>query len=679
MNRIISNAFIDKSSTIYLVDNKGILYVHEKEICYPFPIIIPEIKNCFFLGKYYYIHHGTTIKVFNDDFYPCSDQTNLVITSNINKVCYSDNLQIIVTLEKGEIFINFVAKNNFKRMNLNKIYGTSGYVDYYNDMKIINNNLFCIEKSKVNIYHLERSTIRYVQTICLDNEIFQSIFDYDMENNILYLSNGNILSIGNDYKNSLVKQIFFQKRPYCFFVVNDGILCYLNEEADNILTKISNMLPVKSVETIIESEKKRLVKILLPEDFNVKIIDNNIEQMVLFDNSVILIKGGNLVNICIDVNRIFYNKVLAIDYEKYEIDLTIDIVDQKSIVEQLISIIPLIYRCNNEKNFLFEQIDSEHNVKSYGIGVCRQTFHLLRKEIDDILKNNFGPESNTNNNTDNVDYFRLGCLSYFCNREGHESFFCLHPYFFYKLAQDLTDYEILIKTFMASDTELIYEQFVQYQSNPSLLSELDMNIDTIEQYVEYIFSSNLEEISKKRWDLFYQGFLFCSNKHPFSSIINKLPINYHISNLMAEGIVKPELTYVVDQYCDSNKYSMFCKYFDEAVSNLTADQMIVFVQNITGSEYYSGKIRIILSNKQNLNITSVQNIYDENTLDEEPISIRNITLGIDMSTSDNDNGIEPEYTISTCFAELRINVEPTESNIKKIIELLIIEDLRIKN
>lgn len=626
MERSIKNAFIDKNNLIYLVDEFGILYLYEDKIAYPFPLLMENIQNCFFIDNYY-VHSSKTIKIFNEDMYE-NDDHHLIINNNIDKVCYCHNYNIIVTLESGEVYINFIRKyaRNVKRMNINQTYQPTDLPKRYHDMKILDNILLLKINNDIDIFYLDKFNVSYMQNISLSNDIYNNIFDYDVENSIFYLLDGNILSIDNNPPGNLIKQIFFQKRNICLFRVTDGLLCYVNNNSQ-IVAQLQNVLESDIIDNIIECKEKKLLKIILPTNRDIRIIDNNLSQLILFEGKTFLIKD-NIYPVQINYNAIFYEKILAYDIEKNNTQIIIDVIENQPIIDQLINIIPSIYRFNNEMNFLFHQIDLEGNVISYGIGVSRQIYYLLRKEIDDVLKDGL---------VANLNYFKLGNLIYFCNREGRESYFYLHPYFFFKLAKE-SDYEILIKIFRTDDFDLLNKQFHQYLTSPDKLQDLGIDIETIDQYVEYIISSNISDQQKKNYDELFRGFFYFAHRHKFHSIIMKLPVNYYCDYLIAEGTVKPEFTYLVDKDIEPIKYEMFCKYFDDQLSKLTIEEMVCFIQNITGSQFYMGKIKIILSNPG-----------------------------------------EQNYTISTCFAELRINVEPTESNIKEIIQILIIEDLKIKN
>nr|AEX62709.1 hypothetical protein mv_R504 [Moumouvirus Monve] len=117
-----------------------------------------------------------------------------------------------------------------------------------------------------------------------------------------------------------------------------------------------------------------------------------------------------------------------INFDNFYVDkddniISLDLNYQESIVDQLSSIIPNLYRLNFENVYQFEQVNDYGKVISYGDGVTRHVYNNLRQEIDDLLKNNL-------EKLDKKKAFKLGQLIYFANTDGGEFFNNIHPYFF---------------------------------------------------------------------------------------------------------------------------------------------------------------------------------------------------------------------------------------------------------
>ena len=228
---------------------------------------------------------------------------------------------------------------------------------------------------------------------------------------------------------------------------------------------------------------------------------------------------------------IFFGKINEY-YEKTDIKLVIDIDINFPIIEQLINTIPSIYRLNNEMIYCFEQVDTNSNIISYGEGVTRHVFNMLRKEIDILFENNLASKNNflstvptemaSKNNflstvpTEMVqmkkgDCFKLGKLFYFCNRDGGETFFNIHPYFFYALSLrgcGKSDHITLLKKFKSDDFETYHKQYIRYLENPKELEDLDLDIKTAENFIEFLFTHNLTKEQIELYDKFIDGFCF---------------------------------------------------------------------------------------------------------------------------------------------------------------------------
>ena len=76
-------------------------------------------------------------------------------------------------------------------------------------------------------------------------------------------------------------------------------------------------------------------------------------------------------------------------------------------------IIPAIYRLNSGAEYEFEQVATNGDIISYGDGVTRQTYTILKEELDIALQNL--------QSHDHLFVFNLGKLLYFCNKNGKQN------------------------------------------------------------------------------------------------------------------------------------------------------------------------------------------------------------------------------------------------------------------
>jgi hypothetical protein len=690
MQKEFKQVFLDNSDNIYVTDIKDVLYLFDKYSYYPFIESLDNIKNCFFMGDRFFVHHSRTISIFDETLTIVKLQ-NSWITDKIDKVCYCTEDNAIVTLEDGEVHVYFNVSNNrnqsdddvvvasishaYKTVNGEKYVGCQ----IFQDIKIVGNFLLTFNYDTVKIFDLQKNFFKYIMTMTLEKTYFDEICEIDLYLGIFTLESGgylffleNLPDIELHEKNLGHFEIFKKQHMYCW-ISHNKFCFYFNKNKFNDIVKPLLMLLQSEQKNISNNQNKYCSDWIDLSQIKskVKVINGKSTQLIVIDKKVYSI-DGELKEIVLTDDLILFN--FDCELPKYDINFVIDIENNRSVLDQLINIIPNIYRLNNEVIYAFQQIDSNGNIISFGDGVTRHVFNSLRNDIDTILKNNL-------ESVDHEYAIKLGKIFYFCHVEGSELFSNIHPYFFYLLSEK-SDHITLLKMFKGNDFELYYNQYIEYDKNPLELSKLELEINTIEEYIQYLILDNLTSNQKLLYESFVKGFLYFATRNKFYKFIKKLPVMFYIENLIATDFFNANLDFLkISNEVDKNMFKTFCDTFNTAFMNLTRKETSMFLQNVTGSQYYADTVHIVFAYiKQNLEVKQI--VYDENIDINEDVNgddeIENNEMIISLNnSSEKDN--DPIYKISTCDAELIINIMPSEENIIEIIRLLTIEDLNMKN
>ena len=655
MERKIQQIFLDKNNFIYVVDNTNILYLYSQEDnhFYPFISILKSIKNCFMIDNYFYIHHLNTISVFDENLLKIESFGNNWITQNIDCVCYDINKNIIVTLEHGEVYVNqnITQYSQYFGEEIHRISLSHKYkywdnklhlIEYlkFDEIKILDELLLVYKNDHMSIFYLQFDNVKHMININISKQTFDEIYEFNKIHNFFNLQNGNKLTLtGEQHIDMITDNIIFNEQKIYFALKNKQIFCYFNKiKYDTIIKPLLLVLPtIETVITDIDNNHQSIIITLL-EDTNIFFITGNISQIIICNNKFFLI-NDKLCEIILLNETIYYDSLDIYYFDKLDNNLIIDVNITQSITDQLINIIPPIYRLNNNMIYNFEHTDNNNNIISYGEGASRQIYSLLRKELDLILENKFYL-------CNMVDSFKLGKLMYFCNKESYETFVNIHPYFFYCLSKE-SDYIILLKKFKGHNYDLYYKQYMEYVNYPENLLNLDMDIKTHHDYIKFLFIADLTEEQICLYNEFVKGFCYFSHRHKSYYLIKNLSIIYYINKLIVDEYFDVKLNFSVkNNLINKFYYEQFCETFKKFFDKLTQQEKLYLIQNITGSQYYSDIINIIFA----------YDFEEFNILDKKSI-----------------------YQISTCNAELIVNLMPSEENINTLIKYLIIEDLSMKN
>ncbi|AGF85260.1 hypothetical protein QJ854_gp522 [Moumouvirus goulette] len=657
----IKQIYLDDMNNIYILDNRDILYLYNKNKFFPFIFDFENINKCFMIDKYtYIIYHDKTISIFDKNLLKINLFDNEIIRNNISDVQYYSDDQIVIILEQGQIFVIFDMSNLNEDYQIKTLINPiSGNIPYKN-IKTVKNLLFAQKNDVVDIFNMSINDISYIKTINLSLHSGIKIV-----NDLDFLSIMTINNINDLMKNGccpFINNEIYLNKGYCIYKASNFLVCYYDINVfEQIIKPFTLIISKKNIQTSKYYNGNYVMTIIFEQEDEMELESNN--------DFYILSYKKNFYQIDEKFEQIIFDEDL-INYDNFYVDkdedtLSIDLNYQEPIIDQLLYVIPNIYRLNFGRIFQFEQINKYGKVISYGDGVTRHVYNNLRQEIDDVLKNKL-------DNLDDNKAFKLGQLIYFASTDGGEFFNNIHPYYFY-LMSNKEDAELLIRKFKSENYELFMKQYEQYSKNPDML--IDLGIDN-KNYLEYIFSSDLSDKQIEIYKYIVKGFKYLYKRNSNYKILKKCCVPHLINRLISSGLFEIGLNlYIKNNKVDLKRFNDFKNIFMDLFSKLSQQEKSIFSQNITGSQYYFGDINIIYAYKKQQIIEC--EVFNENDIlqnmgsDTYPIETINMPIV--------NKKIKPEYQISTCGRELIIYIEPSENNIQKIIDCLIIQDNFLKN
>lgn len=650
----IKHVFIDKTKNVFVLDNNDILYRKKDNIYYPFSIRIKNIKKCFIMNNKIFIYNKNTLFIFEDEINKIIDSGNSNwLSKKIDQIDYHPIYNLFITLEKGIINLYYTTNSNegILKISFDEI-NNMLLCKKFKLIKILKDYLFVYGNKKIYIFQIQNDNLSYLNQIQSTRNNFNILDQFDEQ--IIYLLELNDPDYDNIIRLFNEENLIFDDKINKFYdTYTNKILIY---QTDNYLELyypyskyISHIKPlINNLKEFLTNEQictnKRKLDILMFNDLlcfnkinfkssiNFKYIIENDSQIIICDGKAYIL-NNKFEEIIIENNKIYYDALINLKSEKTNELIVIDIDLSKPIINQLINIIPNIYRLNNDFIFHFENVDMNDNIISYGDGITRSVFTKLRKEIDDFLLSSMEEWSIS-------DITKIGKLLYFCNYEGNEKFFNIHPYFFYKIS-DNNDIEIVLEHLKGVDYK---NQYLKYQKNINELNELDMDFNNITDYLNYIFTINLTNKKIESYDALINGYLMFLKRNSIYNIIKHLSILYIIKQLIGKKTFITKIIFHAEKIISDDKLKEYINNFNDCFNKLTDNDKSVFVNNVTGSQYYNDDIKIIFSyNHENLNTKKLN------------------------------------YQIITCKAELIIFDEPIKENINNILNSLIVDDQYIKN
>ncbi len=682
MQREIKQIFLDNNDNIYVTDDNNVLYFYDGLMYHPFLEPLGNIHNCFFMGDRFFVHHTNTISVFDEDL-NLVNLCNSWITDKIDKVCYCKENNTVATLEQGgKVHVYFGVSHNPDQNNDEDVTMASishafksnngeKYIGYqiFQDIKIVNDILLTFNEGIVKIFHLKKHKFVYIASIVLKKQFYDEIYDFNLMQNIFTLSSGSQFYLNKkpnihniQEKNFSHFEIFKQHNIYFWLKDNNLYFYYRNDNFYNIVRPIISILqPELNIEYHDKSDYCCDKVELSGVKSMVNVINGKSMQIISINNENYLI-NKKLTKISFSDELIFFDSISELT--KCDANFIIDIENNSSILDQLINIIPNLYRLNNDFIYEFHQVSHQGDIISFGEGSTRHCFNYLRNEIDAVLQKKF-------ESYDEQFVNRLGKLFYFCYVEGQVTFYNIDPYFFYLLSEK-TDHLTLLKIFKGNDFDLYHKQYLEYHNDISKLSELDIGVETIDQYMHYLFSANLTSTQQSLYKSFVKGFSYFATRNKSYKFIKRLPLIYYIKMLTSSNFIDIDFEFSNDGNISNEIFEIFCDIFNDIFYSLTKENMLIFLQNVTGSQYYHGTVHVVIA-CTNTEFLLEQLIHDEIT--------RTDLISNDILTNFNiqENNTSVLYEISTCNTELIINIIPSRINIKEILRLLTIEDLNMKN
>lgn len=642
------------------MDNQNILYWYNKQQLFPFYYGSDhQIDCCMYHNKIFYVLSNQNLYLYN---------------------MFNDRFQLTFTLPGiNNIFIDKTNRIYFiNTFNMIKLYNSSTSeifsLDYqfgntiYNCFTF-NGKLIILSGDKIHIFEAGNFIIVLSENFTFLNLLFNKIITIENQLICMYHDINKLIEGMPDavYVEDLME---FNKSNEIKIYANNLIIMKKNNV--RIYQISDNTIQFVTAFDLLDFIEKHNIKTTNNFVYSMEL---NISDDIPFSSIISSRIGESLIEnfkIQLDEELINYNGFLKSYHKKRGDQFIMDVNPKKSFLEQFGNIIPYIYRLNDEMKFLFEQVDEQGEIISYGRGVTRQVYTILRKEIDLILKNKL-------ENYNNEQAFNLGKLIYFCNNDGKEKFNCLHPIFFLLICNE-SDYPTLIKKFKESNHEIYLKQYWTFQENLTELINLEIGLLTIFDYMQFLLANDLTEKEINLYKEIVKGFNYFLRRKNDYQFIKQLPILFLIKLLITNNQFDAYFTFKLKGDVSNQNKIEPSKTFMKCFQELSHEEKLIFLQNITGTQYYHGNI--VINFMYDLSpIILQQNIYDEeleiedNLENNENHETRTIIINLDDHI---ENFSKPMYQISTCHSELMINIPPTKENIQNIIKILTVEDNTLK-
>lgn len=656
----IDRYFTDEELNIYIIDKNRIIYFLSENKLIPFYGNINsaiDILMCKYFNNNYYIVCTDRFYIFTDDLV----YKNVIYINNpILIVKELDSNDLIENFTENFIMCNIIDRIDDKYLilfyqsdnNSQYIYYNFDYVEIF-----INDNQIhiCIDlfKESYQIVSLDIGLDLSKMIVAIDNTLTK-----------LFLSNGHIYDLTN---NRLCVSDKIEAICKFDFIDISNIVYYCDNCNTYIICKKSQLVSLldflEGMTTTIKSAD--IYYAITIDSHNINISSSSAHAIIIRDTMIYINNIFNHIDLNLSKCRIQYDYLLILYQAKtFDHSITIDIDSNRQIIDQMIEIIPKIYRLNTDINYNFEKYNGlTDDIVSYGVGVSRDILSSCAHQLDKL----FNAENNKYNGRS------VGKLLAFLFAISNVKFNNIHPYFFYLLSNptDSTNYQKLFHRFKNADADRYYNYYQNYKNDPTLLSELDMeNILTADDYVKYIFTHDLDPRMIKYYEEIYYGFVVFHQRLPFyRSVIISFPIDFYLDRMITNNAIKHKLLFSIesgDVNISNFDYITFVKNFTDRYNSLDISEKRIIAKQITGSEYFEGEINIIYKYSKSVDIE--QNIYSNDLIDED----HGLGDPIDSIVIAKLDTIV--YEISTCYSKMYVYIEPDKDKINKLIDLLLIVD-----
>lgn len=557
---MIKQVFVDDNQTVFIQTDNGLLYRYVLGRFIPFKYVFENIQRCFTMGNVTCVFHDGKLDIFDRALDLTWSEHYSTIT--VNDVHYSSEIDTLVLLKDGRCIIYQEASTN---RGVHTYFGDGSIEQCY----LMGRHLWCHCNGQTDHYVIQDGDVVHAHRLDLsaDEHKLLTSFQLTKEPTIQELA-----FVCNTNR-------FYDRRKCFYFVVNNSLCCLCDPAIIDRNTVLS------FIDTEVEERQlfgKTVLSVCISEP--VTVTSHSVDQTITIGNTVYVIYEEEVVTIKFKESKIMYDNNRDV---KLRPVITID-VEEDDIPKQMTNIIPQIYRLGHTNHYCFNIVDNFGNVTSHGSGVDRHVSDITRDSIDTALLDL------TQYSDDQC--VKLGKLIYFFAVNTQERYRNLHKYFFFLLCKTKTDYKVLL-----SDDLLDY--YNKYESNESELQELDLGLNTIEDYVQYVIANDLSEEVKHKYKMILSGFQFFCERGSRKEYYKRVPVTYYWSTLRSSSVIVPCIN-VTNEFSSRAELEEIVarRYVFTAVlsciASLTPKQLVVFSKNITGSSEFTSVITILLKSEE---------------------------------------------------------------------------------
>lgn len=601
---MITQVFIDYSMNVFVHTSDNLLYVQDDDRYYPLKCAISEPKKCFAMGKdRVAVYHGNRLDIF-DRAYDISPQ-NRYLEYVVDDVYYYPSDDILILLCDGRCMIHIKAS---KKKSICVLLGNGQISKCF----LTGSCLSCYFNGQADYYQLNGGEVVHRHSLPV------SLATYNASN-LLF----DELDIA-ELKDLLHRQNRFHFLSMMFYIVIQGVL-YCTYDS----THISPLIVIGFIEKdLVESFeiKEQGDMSLMQIHLNVPVLVQNHDtcQVICVGDKLFVVRNSTITPLTFNEKMVTYDNTQD---AKFRHIVTIDITEQ-DIFQQMNSIIPAIYRLGHRSIYRFNMVDEFGHAKSYGSGVDRHVATATKGRIAELLTDVLTIPDQL--------CVKIGKLIYFLAINNQERFENIHPYFFFLLCKNSRDHRHLLRILKDKKSVQYYDT---YAKNIQELRDLDIGLDSLDDYTEHVISGSLCPQSKAKYQKMVEGYQNYCDHSIRKSYYRNVPVTYYLASL----IKPPDIMYkyLFPIMPGNHDYLLqMQRIVREKIKAFTPDQQRAFIKNITNSHDFTDIIII---------------------------------------TAMESAEIKVSYVISSCEASLIFYNNPSMEIVEQIIDLMTIEDSTLIN
>ena len=386
---IVKNIFISSPSKILLYDENSILYKYHNNKLYPYSKIFDNIIDLIYTYDFIFARSNEKIYIIKQNAFKMGliEYFKIYISSSpIVEMSYYKKGKILCIINNT----NIIFYSNFSDSDI-----IEDKKPIYYELKTVKFIKGILIAGFTDHVKLVKYYYSYPETMCDIKTDTENIYNItDIKDNRLVLKNKDCIDYqGNYYKMDIKKYctdnvLFYRKvnNAYYFYIRYDN---FSNLNFSSKLVDLHNY--IMTINFYIYKDNKIYFWDKSPID------DDTIICFIINFNANIITKYKDTILI-VDTNYtyVFINDIIKINYQicydtihnykKYSInkDISIDIDISSSILEQLIKIVPNIYRLNYNKRFNFHYIKNDIILSQ---NISSIVFDKLRLELEEVFKN----------------------------------------------------------------------------------------------------------------------------------------------------------------------------------------------------------------------------------------------------------------------------------------------------